>query len=34
MKIDELNAVGAIFTLIIGSGMYFKNILKRNIRKI
>ena len=26
MKIDELNAVGAIFTLIIGSGMYFKDV--------
>ena len=26
MKIDELNAVGAIFTLIVGSGMYFKDV--------
>ena len=26
MKIDELNAVGAIFTLIIGSGMYFQDV--------
>ena len=25
MKIDELNAVGAIFTLIIGTGVYFKD---------
>ncbi len=32
MKIDELNAVGAIFTLIIGTGVYFQEIHKQNIR--
>lgn len=30
MKIDELNAVGAIFTLIIGTGMYFQDIQIQN----
>lgn len=32
MKIDELNAVGAIFTLIIGAGIYFQDVHKQNIR--
>lgn len=30
MKIDELNAVGAIFTLIVGAGMYFQDIQIQN----
>lgn len=30
MKIDELNAVGAIFTLIVGAGVYFKDIQVQN----
>lgn len=30
MKIDELNAVGAIFTLIVCSGMYFQDIQLQN----
>lgn len=30
MKIDELNAVGAIFTLIVGAGMYFQDIHIQN----
>lgn len=36
MKIDELNAVGAIFTLIIGTGVYFKDnyIQNKKIQQI
>jgi hypothetical protein len=36
MKIDELNAVGAIFTLIIGTGVYFKDnyIQNKTIQQI
>lgn len=30
MKIDELNAVGAIFTLIVGAGIYFQDIHIQN----
>lgn len=32
MKIDELNAVGAIFTLIIGAGMYFQDVHTQNLK--
>ena len=32
MKIDELNAVGAIFTLLIGAGIYFKDTYTQNLK--